>query len=169
MIDQELLDVAYEDEDGMASTIILDQEMARKAIEAPDVVAVDVAEDDADGDDVEDDAGEAGLPDAPTGVGVETIVMEGESVRDALEEQALEEARQRGEEPEPDAELAALKKKLKAEAEAEARARPDFFDDRRMVGGLVLLCALLVLQGIHFSRSSRSTGRSACRLRPRGT
>jgi len=151
MIDEDLLALAVEDEDGFASTIIIDEQAAQDAIDAPEMPADEFDEDREQVPDI------AAFPDIPTGIGVETIVMEGESVRDALEEQALEEARQQGKEPARNPELDALKQQLKAETEADAAASGGLLTNRRMVVGLVVLGVLLLLQGIHFSRTALAT------------
>ena len=156
LIDQELLSIAYEDEDGMTSTIIMDGDAAREAIEAQ------AAEEERQGDgepEPADARDEAGTPDEAGGnVGIETIVMEGTA------EHALSDLADAGIEiefgDEADPEIEALKEKVRARDEArlasEAKAARSG-ERRRLGGGIVALTLLLALQGVHFSRATLAT------------
>ena len=128
-IDQDLMALAIEDEDGFASTIIIpDGKIEKKAFDE-----LDEFDDDADEDD-----------DSPPGF--ETIIMEGDFVRTALD----------SEKREADiaaaaalAELAAIDEAQKAEQSGGVRYG--------MIGGAVLLVLLLGIQMMHQSREALAT------------
>jgi predicted Zn finger-like uncharacterized protein len=128
-IDQDLMSLAIEDEDGFASTIIIPDGNF-------DQVALDAREQD---DDTEAD-------DTDTPPGFETIIMEGESIRSALDDEKRE----------ADiaaaaalAELAAVDEAKKAELSGRSRYG--------MIGGIVVLVLLLAVQMIHQSREALAT------------
>ena len=137
MIDQDLLAVAVEDEDGFASTII--QKPRAEGGEPSEV------------QDREEAGPEAfGLGDDEEGPQVETIIMEGEFVRDAFEEERLEAERRESaaEKTEAASETAAAK----SEKQAKPPAREPV--NYRMVAGIAALVLLLGVQFIHHSRES---------------
>ncbi|MGI9232248.1 MAG: DUF3426 domain-containing protein [Woeseiaceae bacterium] len=125
LIDQELLSMAVEDEDGFASTIVVDENEAREALAH---------------------GGESQAYDED-GVGFESIVMEGESVRSALDQEKRI------------ADMAAAAK-LAAEADkAEAADTEDInpVRNRRMAAAAGFLALLLVVQVLHQSREALAT------------
>ncbi len=126
LIDQDLMALAIEDEDGFASTIII-----------PDGKIEDKA-DDGDADDVDWD------DDSPPGF--ETIIMEGDVVRSALESEKIE----------ADIAAAAALAELAAVDEAQKAEQPR---NRRygMIGGAVFLVLLLGIQMMHQSREALAT------------
>ncbi len=137
MIDQDLLAIAVEDEDGFASTIV--QKQRSEPDERPEVSADAETADEAPEDDGEEDS--------PL---VETIIMEGEFVRDAFEEERLEAER---------------RKSAEAEAEQAPRTDTDETDNEsrpaakepvnyRLVAGIAALALLLGAQYVHQSRDS---------------
>jgi predicted Zn finger-like uncharacterized protein len=133
MIDQDLMSLAIEDEDGFASTIVIPDKDAEKKATSKKAgkAAFDLGDDD-------DDSGE--VP------GFETIIMEGEFVRSAFDTEKLKE----------DAAAAAKLAKIKRAGEAEKEVRDG---ERRygMVAGLVLLVLVLAAQAIHQSREALAT------------
>jgi predicted Zn finger-like uncharacterized protein len=137
MIDQDLLAVAVEDEDGFASTIIQKQ---RTEGDEP-----------SETEDREEAAPEAsGEGDDEDGPQVETIIMEGEFVRDAFEEELLEAERRKS---------AAAKPEAASETEtggSEKQAQPPAKEpvNYRMVAGIAALVLLLGVQVMHHSRES---------------
>lgn len=138
-IDQDLLAVAVTDEDGFASTIVIPEEDA--VATAFEDTSVDKAEDAPDGK-AEDDAGEA-LKETDTGF--ETIIMEGEHVRSALEEDHREAHRE------------AAAASLAAAERPEAQA----VDDGKRKYGLIAAAVALILvfagQAVHQSRDALAT------------
>jgi len=127
MIDQDLLAIAVEDEDGFASTIVQKQRgdlrpAARSAIR----------------DDVPDD--ESAEPNAEDARIVETIIMEGESIHAPEDEEKLEASRR---------EAAAMASAAKAGEPA-----PKTPLDYRLVAGIAGLAVLLGLQVLHQSREA---------------
>ena len=94
MIDQDLLALAVDDEEGFASTIV--QKQSGDEVLAQD----DVPQDDEPADD--EPAAEAAAEVAGDNPLVETIIMEGEFIRDADEEEKLEEARKKNRRSEPE-------------------------------------------------------------------
>ena len=128
-IDQDLMSLAIEDEDGFASTIIIPDGNFDQA-------ALDAREQDDD----------TGADDTDTPPGFETIIMEGESIRSALDDEKRE----------ADiaaaaalAELAAVDEAKKAEQSGRSRYG--------MIGGIVVLVLLLAVQMIHQSREALAT------------
>ena len=137
MIDQDLLAVAVEDEDGFASTIIQKQR---------------VEGDEPSGTQDREKAGSAasGKDADEEGPQVETIIMEGEFVRDPFEEELLEAERRKS---------AAAKTEAASEtgnAGWEKKAKPPAKEpvNYRMVAGIAALVLLLGVQVIHHSRES---------------
>jgi predicted Zn finger-like uncharacterized protein len=135
MIDQDLLAIAVEDEDGFTSTII--QKQRSEPGEPSEVRDEEEAEAPAAGADEE-------------GPLVETIIMEGESVRDAFEEERLEAERQQA--AEADEQEASEPDTGKSEKVEKSGAREPV--DYRMVAGIVALALLLAAQYVHQSRES---------------
>jgi predicted Zn finger-like uncharacterized protein len=137
MIDQDLLAIAVEDEDGFASTIIQKQrvegdeptEAQRREKAGPETSV------------------EGGDEDGPQ---VETIIMEGEFVRDAFEEELLEAERRKSATAKTEATSAT------GTAESEKQAAPPAKNpvNYRMVAGIGALVLLLGVQFIHHSRES---------------
>ncbi len=137
MIDQDLLAIAVEDEEGFASTIV------QKQRSGPDDLA---GEQDAE----ETESEVAGTDvDAESPI-VETIIMEGEFVRDAFEEERLEEERRKA--AEADAEQAPEAGSDERDKQARPAAKEPL--DYRMVAGIAALVLLLVAQYVHQSRES---------------
>jgi predicted Zn finger-like uncharacterized protein len=129
-IDQDLLALAIEDEDGFASTI---------------VVAEDAAKEKAHGEKPGDDKAAAEFTDTSTGF--ETIIMEGEFARSALDKEKFA------------ADAAAAAAAL-AEAAAAERDAAKAAGEKRgygMIGGVVLLVLLLAAQALHQSRDALAT------------
>jgi predicted Zn finger-like uncharacterized protein len=133
MIDQDLMSLAIEDEDGFASTIVIENKDAEKKATAkkPGKAAFDLGDDDGDSDEVP---------------GFETIIMEGEFVRSAFDSKKLK----------ADAAAAAKLAKIKRAGEAE---KEDPGGEKRygMVAGLVVLVLMLAAQAIHQSREALAT------------
>jgi predicted Zn finger-like uncharacterized protein len=139
MIDQDLLAFAVEDEDGFASTII--QKQRSRIDEVPGATG----EEDAVPDPLE--ASDDHEQDSPL---VETIIMEGEFVRDAFEEKRLEEERRKS--AEADAQESPVADT--AETEKQVTPLPREPVNYRMVAGIVALALLLGAQYLHQSRES---------------
>jgi predicted Zn finger-like uncharacterized protein len=137
MIDQDLLAIAVEDEDGFASTIVQKQRPERD--EKPGVSGEAETGDETPEDDNEED-----------GPLVETIIMEGEFVRDAFEEQRLEEERRKSAEAE--AEKAPETDTGETENERKPAAKEPV--NYRLVAGIAALALLLCAQYLHQSRES---------------
>ena len=137
MIDQDLFAIAVEDEDGFASTIV--QKQRSGAVETSEV---EHAEEGA----VDDSIAEA-EEDSPL---VETIIMEGEFVRDAFEEEQLEAERKKahdaGLEKAPERDAGKSEKGREAEAPEPV--------NYRLVAGIAALALLLAAQFVHQSRES---------------
>jgi len=132
-IDEDLLAIAVEDEDGFASTMILPEDAADK----PWADADEDQDDDADED--------SGLAD--TSAGFETIIMEGEFVRSDLEQDKLA----------ADAAAAAdLAGAAAADREAQ-KAGSERKVNYGMVAGLVILVLVLIGQIVHQSRHTLAT------------
>ena len=137
MIDQDLLAFAVEDEDGFASTIIQKQR--------------------SEADDASETSGEAETaPETPEADGetdgplVETIIMEGEFVRDAFEEEQLEAERRKSAQAEAEKSPATDTGETGKAGTPAARGPVDY----RLVAGLAALCLLLGAQYLHQSRES---------------
>jgi len=137
MIDQDLLAIAVEDEEGFASTIV------QKQRSDPDEFPGEKDEDEAGAEAAEGDRDE----DSPV---VETIIMEGESVRDALEEERLEAERRKAAEAEATAAEDTAAEKDKEGQKAAAKEPLNY----RMVAGIAALALLLGAQFVHQSRES---------------
>ena len=133
MIDQDLLAIAVEDEDGFATTIVQKQS-------------------DAD-DDSDNDLAEEPTESEKEDPLVETIIMEGEFIRDADEEEELERARQEKGDPNLKS-AAAVDIREAPKKEEPARRQPV---DYRIVAGIAALVIILVAQGIHQMRESLVT------------
>ena len=137
MIDQDLLAVAVEDEEGFASTIIQKQRAKR---------------DEPSGARDQEKAAPrtSGGSDDEEGLQVETIIMEGEFVRDAFEEERLEAERRSSAAAETEAasetDTAGIEKQAKPPAKEPV--------NKRMVAGIAALVLLLAVQFIHHSRES---------------
>jgi predicted Zn finger-like uncharacterized protein len=125
LIDQELLSMAVEDEDGFASTIVFGNK-------DPEEEAAEVSEK----PDIED-----------TGTGFESIIMEGEFVRTALEQEKRKANI---------AEAAELAEKARLAREAEAN-KTRGGKRRRMAAAAAILVLLLVVQVLHQSREALAT------------
>ena len=130
-IDQDLMALAVEDDEGLTSTMVIPE---------------DAAEIKADGAQGDTTRKEQALMD--TSAGFETIIMEGEFVRTALDKEKLA----------ADAAAAAdaLAKAAAADREAEKAARAG---KRRwgIIGGIALLVLLLGVQVLHQSRETLAT------------
>jgi predicted Zn finger-like uncharacterized protein len=132
-IDQDLLAVAVEDEDGFASTIIIPEDAAVEPWPR--------------GDKGRDDEFEAFDDPADTGTGFETIIMEGEFVRSGLDREKL------AADAAAAAELAAA---ARAEREAQKAAGKREIN-YGMVAGFIVLLLLLLGQFVHQSRNTLAT------------
>jgi predicted Zn finger-like uncharacterized protein len=137
MIDQDLLAIAVEDEDGFASTIV--QKQPKGSDESSEVRQEDeAAPDSADAEVAED------------GPRFETIIMEGEHVRDAFEEERLAAERQKSRDR--DTEPAA-----RADTDKNAKNKQKEWQEPvnyRLVAGIAALALLLAAQFVHQSRES---------------
>ena len=132
-IDQDLLAIAIEDKDGLASTMLLPEDTAAGR------------EDDADA--AHDDETGKALDMADTGTGFETIIMEGDIVRSELDAEKLA------------ADIAAaaeLAGAAAAEREAE-EATSERGVSYGMVAGIIVLALLLLGQLVHQSRNTLAT------------
>ncbi len=125
LIDQELLSMAVEDKDGFASTIVLGDRNGEQA-------SAEVGEQPARED---------------TGTGFESIIMEGEFVRSALDQEKRKA---------DIAEAAALAEKANLAREAEAR-EAEKGSRRGMAAAAILLVVVLVVQVLHQSREALAT------------
>lgn len=141
MIDQDLLAIAVQDDEGFASTIVQKQ----SGDDIPAEVAVEEDEEPAD-----DEPAAATGEDSPM---VETIIMEGDFIRDADEEEKLEKAREKTGDPNLKSAAAAQIEKL-AKTEEPAPKEPINYS---MVAGIVGLGLLLVLQALHQYREALAT------------
>jgi predicted Zn finger-like uncharacterized protein len=137
MIDQDLLAIAVEDDDGFASTIVQKQ---RSETDEPSALPHD---EEAETAPSESEA-EA---DSPL---VETIIMEGEFVRDAVEEERLEAERQKSRDA--DTEEAAEPDTGKTGKDEHAGVKEPV--NYRLVAGIAGLALLLAAQFVHQSRES---------------
>jgi len=125
LIDQELLSMAVEDEDGFASTIVFGD---KDAEQAADEVSEQAASED-------------------TGTGFESIIMEGEFVRTALDQEKRKA---------DIAEAASLAEKAKLAREAEA-SEANKGSRRGMAAAAVVLVVILLVQVMHQSREALAT------------
>jgi predicted Zn finger-like uncharacterized protein len=142
MIDQDLLAIAVEDEDGFASTIV--QKQRPEPGEAAEVPGERESGD-------ETTSATEGEEDGPL---VETIIMEGEFVRDAFEEARLEEERRKLAEAEAEAEADTSRALGTDETGKDSEPAPKAPVDYRIVAGIVALALLLGAQYVHQSRES---------------
>lgn len=127
-IDQDLMALAIEDEDGFASTIIIPNTKIEKKAYGDGA--------DIDEEDVDDDS--------PPGF--ETIIMEGDFVRSALDDEKIQ----------ADIEAAAALAELAAVDEAQKAQQPRG-TRYSMIGGIVFLVLLLGIQMMHQSREALAT------------
>lgn len=134
-IDQELMALAIEDQDGFASTIVIPgRETESKALEELD-----------DSDDDETD--NSVLPDPiEVPVGIESIVMEGEVVRSALDKEKL------AADTAAAAKLAELARARDVDAGSQSSGKRF-----GIIAGIVALALLFVAQFVHQSRDSLAT------------
>jgi hypothetical protein len=133
-IDQELLAIAVEDENGFASTMIL-----------PEDSTAPKAADDVDADEKTGDKKRSSFED--TGTGFETIIMEGEFVRSALDPEKL---------AADTAAAANLAGAAAAERDAE-RASGERKTSFGTVAGVVIFLVLLAAQVVHQNRNTLAT------------
>lgn len=134
-IDQDLLAIAVEDDDGFASTLVLPEDIAEE--KASDEPAAD--------DELED--GERALEN--TGAGFETIIMEGEAFRSAMDDDKQEEHKA--------AAAASLASVAEAERAAEETARASRRRNYGIAAGIVALTLVLAGQWVHQARDSLAT------------
>ena len=126
MIDQDLLNFAVEDKDGFASTIVIPEK------EAEDKAAAEK---------------ESHLADDDASAGFETIIMEGDTIRSAIDT---------GKHAADVAAAAALARQAKVELDDQSAAPPR--ERRRgMMAAAVALGLLLVVQVVHQSREALAT------------
>ena len=137
-IDQDLLAIAVEDKDGFASTMVLPEDIVEARVDEQD----DATED----EDIETEQ-EQILKD--TGAGFETIVMEGEAFRSALDD------------GDQDDNKAAAAKSLAIVAEAKRASEEEARAARKrkysIAAAIAALALLLALQGIHQARNTLAT------------
>ncbi len=132
MIDQDLMAFAIEDEDGFASTIVIqDKDTEKKAR----LEQARMAKDDVGGDEDDDEA-----------PGIETIIMEGDFVRSAFDREKLA----------ADTAAAATLAKL-TRSGGDDKARYSGGTRYGVIAGLVLLVIVLAIQAMHQSRESLAT------------
>ncbi len=136
-IDQDLLAIAVEDPDGFASTIVIGADAADAGTRKDD--AADREPDEADAD------AEKAVRD--TSAGFETIIMEGEHIHSAFEQDKRE----------ADREAAAASLAGAAAAREVDKTSPSGTSRWGMIAGIVTLALVLVLQGLHQSRESLAT------------
>jgi predicted Zn finger-like uncharacterized protein len=129
-IDQDLMALAFEDEDGFASTIVIPQKDTEKQASAE--THHDDGRDEAEASDDE--------------AGFETIIMEGESIRSMLDDDkfAVDAA-------------AAAKLADQARAKDAEQAQPSARLRYGIIAGIVLLVLLLAVQLMHQSRETLAT------------
>ncbi len=135
------IEVPPETEEEQTINRMIDQDLLRLAGEARD------------DDDSDANAEQAA---APAGVGVETIIMEGEFVRTALEQEALDAAATRDEE-EDTGFIAAAKRSFRGrmDTDADDEKRPSRLYG--MAAGIVVLLLVLSGQFVHQSRAELAT------------
>ncbi len=132
-IDQDLMALAFEDEDGFASTIVIpERDTEKKAYEETHNTHDDDGRDEAEASDDE--------------AGFETIIMEGESIRSMLDDDkfAVDAA-------------AAAKLADQARAKDAEQAQPSARLRYGIIAGIVLLVLLLAVQLMHQSRETLAT------------
>lgn len=137
MIDQDLLAIAVEDEDGFASTIVQKQ---RREHDEPAT----------QGDEEHVEAAVSDDDDRDDGPLVETIIMEGEFVRDAIEEERLEAERRKSGDAEAEA-TSGVDAGESTEPDPTAATEPTSY---RVLAGVVVLALILGAQFLHQSRDS---------------
>jgi predicted Zn finger-like uncharacterized protein len=135
-IDEDLLAIAVEDEDGFASTLVLPEDAAEEKADEEKAEADEPAEEK-----------ERALKD--TGAGFETIIMEGEAFRSALEDDKQDEHKAAAA-----ASLASVKESEHAAAEADLANRKRKYG---IAAGIAALALLLVGQYVHQARDSLAT------------
>ncbi len=139
MIDQDLLAIAMEDEDGFASTIVQKQSVGKLD---PFAAPEDEDETKASADEIDKDN--------PL---VETIIMEGEYIRDADEEEELEKARKKSGDPNLKSAAAAALKDIAKNDETEPKEPINY----GLVAGIAALVLLFAVQALHQSREALAT------------
>ena len=135
-IDEDLLAIAVEDDDGFASTMVLPEDAAEEKADKEKAEA-----------DEPPDEKEQALKE--TGAGFETIIMEGEAFRFALDEEKQEEHKAAAA-----ASLASIAEAKRAENEAELATKKRNYG---IAAGIAALALLLVGQYIHQARDSLAT------------
>ena len=146
MIDQDLLAIAVEDEDGFASTIVQIQPDSNVEEEIAGNKDVDSGQDEEPAEAEDEASFETKSESAPPPEAFETIVMEGEFVRGHDDAERNEKNRRLGDE---------LKaKRAEEERKASEAAGPPSIG---MVAGLAGLALLLILQVLHQSREALAT------------
>lgn len=137
-----------------------EQEQAIDRLIDQDLLGLAADGDDDEGDDEPSDVAAAvkGVPGFPpvTG-GVETIIMEGESVRTALEEEALKAEAKREQQPEENAFIAAARKTFRGTMSRHDDETATPAHRHRIAAGLTLLGLLLAGQLVHQSRAELAT------------
>ena len=140
-IDEDLLAIAVEDEDGFASTMVLPEDAAEEKVDE------EKAEEEKAASDETPDEQEQALKD--TGAGFETIIMEGEAFRSAHDDDKQEEHKAAAA-----ASLASVAESKRAAEEAERAARKRKYG---IAAGIAALALLLVGQYVHQARDSLAT------------
>ena len=129
-IDQELFALAVEDEDGFTSTMVIPEEAAESAVEEK--------KEEGEANEADDEGSKSG--EVP---GFETIIMEGEFIRSAMDKEKLA------------ADAAAAAELQDAARRAEAEAAKNAGGRRYgMIAGVVGLILLLLVQVVHHSREA---------------
>ena len=176
-IDAELMAIAVEDEDGFASTIVIEDKTledieaealgngaaakSQGGLELSDdddiEVEIDLLDSEAELDEPDEQATAAELPFDENDPGIETIVMEGDVVEAALnrEKAAAELA---ASEPVNLSFLKAAKRTMRGKFAAN-EDEPEASNSRRygMIAAIVVLAILLVVQFVHQSRTALAT------------
>jgi predicted Zn finger-like uncharacterized protein len=135
-IDEDLLAIAVEDEDGFASTMVLPEDAAEEKAEEEKA-------------EIEESAEEAETALKDTGAGFETIIMEGEAFRSAVDEEKQEEHKA--------AAAASLASVAQSERDDEEAARAAAKRKYGIAAGIAALALLLVGQYVHQARDSLAT------------
>jgi predicted Zn finger-like uncharacterized protein len=157
MIDEELLSIAVEDEDGFASTIVQLQPDEKVGKEISDKESANQKDNGkntevSSGDADEDGRGTTGAPIPAHATTFETIIMEGETIRAELGRQALNEEEDASDDP--DVELSLNREKDDYELRREMTSHRPGAGTYAALGLLVLL---LVVQVVHQSRAALAT------------
>ena len=145
-IDAELMAIAIEDDDGFASTIVI-EDKKKEDVEAG-ALELELA------DDAHEQASD--LPFDEDAPGVETIVMEGDVIEAALDRQRAE-AERSAKEPQNLSFMEAAKRTMRGTFAANDGEPKEGGRRFGMIAAIVLLAVLLVVQFVHQSRTALAT------------